>query len=137
MKTLVVALFGTGLALAQTTSVTDAYNRGVQAGNQQNATVVACLSNPSCVAAMQEAQAKKEQAKDEKNRLKAEAQARKDQANAEKERVKADAQARKDQLKADRERQKTEIKLAELRLKQERASAKKRTASAPVASEAH
>jgi hypothetical protein len=85
----------------------DAYQRGVELGNQQNAIVVDCLSHPSCVAALQAAQAKKDQAKAEKARLKAEAQARKDAAKAEK------------------ERQKTEIKLAKLRLQTERETAKR------------
>jgi Skp family chaperone for outer membrane proteins len=137
MKVLAVALFGAGVIIAQTDPVVDAYIRGVQSGNQQVANAVACLSNPTCVAAMQGAQARKGQAKAEKERLKAEAQARKDQANTEKERLKADAQARKDQLKADRERQKTEIKLAELRLKQEQTASKGRTASKVAASDAH
>jgi hypothetical protein len=116
LKTLAVALFGAGLVFAQANPVTDAYSRGVQLGNQQNATVVDCLSHPSCVAALQAAQA------------------RKDEAAAEKARLKAEAQSRKDEAKAEKERQKTEIKLAQLRLKQEREAAKARAKSEPVAS---
>lgn len=133
MKTLALALLGAGLVIAQTSPVTDAYGRGVELGNQQNAIAAYCLSHPSCIAAAQEAQARKDQAKADKDRLKADAQARKDQAKADKERLKAEAQARKDQAKADREQQKTEIKLAELRLKLERESAKARTTPGPAA----
>lgn len=107
MKTLAVALLGAGLVMAQSNPVTDAYLRGLQLGNQQNAIMVDCLNHPSCVAALQAAQA------------------RKDEANAEKARVKAEAQARKDAAKAEKERQKTEIKLAKLRLQTERETAKR------------
>jgi ribosomal protein L12E/L44/L45/RPP1/RPP2 len=118
MRTTILALFATGLVVAQTNtnSVNDAYQRGVQLGNQQAAILVECLSHPSCAAAMREAQAQKAQAK------------------ADKERAKAEAQARKEQAKADKERQKTEIKLARLRLKLERESAKDREAAVPAAS---
>ncbi len=108
MKTLAMALFGAGLVVAQSNPVTDAYSRGVQLGNQQAATVVDCLNHPSCVAALQAAQA------------------RKDDAAAEKARLKAEAQARKDAAKAEKERHKTEIKLAQLRVKQEHEAAKAR-----------
>jgi Skp family chaperone for outer membrane proteins len=134
MKMLAVALLGAGLVIAQTSPVTGAYERGVQLGNQQIATAVDCMNHPSCIAAVQEAQARKDQAEADKRRLKAEAQARKDQAKAEKERLKTEAQARKDQAKADKERQKTEIKLAQLRLQQEREAARARAKSGPVAS---
>lgn len=107
MKALAVALLGAGLVVAQSDPVTDAYQRGVQLGNQQNAVVVDCLSHPSCLAALQEAHA------------------RKDEAKAEKARLKAEAQARKDEAKAEKERQKTEIKLAKLRLQTEREAAKR------------
>ncbi|MGD0499196.1 MAG: hypothetical protein ABSC23_12255 [Bryobacteraceae bacterium] len=127
MKTLAAAILGAGLVMAQTNPVTDAYERGVQLGNQQNAITAYCLSHPSCVAAMQEAQARKEQAEADKRRLKAEAQARREQTEADKRRLKAEARASKEQAKADKERQKAEIKLAELRLKTERESAKART----------
>ena len=73
MKTLAAVLLGAGLVIAQTSPVTGAYERGVQSGNQQNAIVVDCLNHPSCVAAMQEAQARREQAEADKRRLKAEA----------------------------------------------------------------
>ena len=116
MKMLAVALLGAGLVIAQTNPVTDAYERGAQLGNQQIATAVDCMSHPSCIAAVQEAQA------------------RKDQAEADKRRLKAEAQARKDQAKAEKERQKTEVKLAKLRLKQEREAARARAKSGPVAS---
>ncbi len=106
MKALTVALLGAGLAIAQSNPVTDAYQRGVALGNQQNAIVVDCLNHPSCIAALQAAQA------------------RKDEAKAEKARLKAEAQARKDEAKAEKERQKTEIKLAKLRLQTEREAAK-------------
>src|ERR1017187_8152992 len=111
-----MALLGAGVIIAQSNPVNDAYARGVQLGNQQNAIVVDCLSHPSCIAALQAAQA------------------RKDEAKAEKVRLKAEAQARKDAARADKERQKTEIKLAKLRLQAEREAAKARTKSEPVAS---
>ena len=107
MKAIATALLGAGLLLAQSNPVTDAYERGVQLGNQQNAIVVDCLSHPSCIAALQAAQA------------------RKDEAKAEKARLKAEAQARRDEAKAEKERQKTEIKLAKLRLQTERETAKR------------
>src|ERR1017187_4525333 len=116
MKTLAIALLASGLVVAQSNPATDAYQRGVELGNQQAAVAVECLSHPSCIAALQTAQAQKDEAKAEKVRLKAEAQARKDAAKAEK------------------ERQKTEIKLAKLRLKQEREAARARAKSGPVAS---
>ena len=65
-------------------------------GNQQNAIVVDCLNHPSCIAALQAAQARKDE-----------------------------AQARKDAAKAEKERQKTEIKLAKLRLQTERETTKR------------
>jgi len=107
MKILAFLLLGAGFVIAQSNPVTDAYQRGVALGNQQNAIVVDCLNHPSCIAALQAAQAQKDEAKAEKARLKAEAQARKDEAKAEK------------------ERQKTEIKLAKLRLQTERETAKR------------
>lgn len=112
MKLFVITLLFAALTFAQNNSVNDAYQRGVQLGNQQNAIVVDCLSHPSCVAALQAAQAQKDQARTEKARLKAEAQARKDAAKAEK------------------ERQKTEIKLAKLRLQTEREAAKRQVVTA-------
>ena len=87
--------------------MTDAYERGVQLGNQQNAIVVDCLSHPNCIAALQAAQA------------------RKDEAKAEKVRLKTETQARKDAAKAEKDRQKTEIKLAKLRLQTERETVKR------------
>jgi hypothetical protein len=116
VKALAVALLGAGLVVAQSDPVTDAYQRGVQLGNQQNAIVVDCLSHPSCLAALQAAQAGKE-------------------AKVEKARLKAEAQARKDAAKAEKERQKTEIKLAKLRLQTEREAEKREalaTASQPA-----
>ena len=107
MKALALILLGAGFAVAQSNPVTDAYQRGVALGNQQNAIVVDCLNHPGCIAALQAAQA------------------RKDEAQAEKARVKAEAQARKDAAKAEKERQKTEIKLAKLRLQTERETAKR------------
>jgi hypothetical protein len=112
-----MALLGAGLVVAQDNPVTDAYQRGVALGNQQNVIVVDCLSHPSCVAALQAAQAKKDEAKAEKARLKAEAQASKDAAKAEK------------------ERQRTEIKLAKLRLQTEREAAKREAANYAAASD--
>jgi hypothetical protein len=107
VKALAVALLSAGFAVAQSNPATDAYERGVQLGNQQNATVVDCLSHPDCIAALQAAQG------------------RKDEAEAEKARLKAEAQARKDAAKAEKQRQKTEIKLAKLRLQTERETAKR------------
>jgi hypothetical protein len=106
MKALAL-LFGAGLVFAQAnqvTDTTDAYLRGLQLR-------IDCLSHPSCAAALQAEQA------------------RKDNATAEKARLKAEAQARKDKAKADKERQKTEVKLAQLRLKQEQEAAKARAKS--------
>jgi Skp family chaperone for outer membrane proteins len=125
VKALAVALLSAGFAVAQSNPATDAYERGVQLGNQQNATVVDCLSHPDCIAALQAAQARKDEAEAEKARLKAEAQGRKDEAEAERARLKAEAQARKDAAKAEKQRQKTEIKLAKLRLQTERETAKR------------
>ena len=119
MKMFAMALLAVGLVAAQSNPVTDAYQRGVALGNQQNATVVDCLNHPSCIAALQAAQV------------------RKDEAKAEKVRLKAEAQARKDAAKADKERQKTEVKLAKLRLQTEHEAAKARTKSEPVASATH
>jgi hypothetical protein len=116
MKIFVMAFLAAELVVAQGNSVNDAYQRGVALGNQQNAIVVDCLNHPSCIAALQAAQA------------------RKDEAKAEKARLKAEAQARKDAARADKERQKTEIKLAKLRLQTEREAAKARVKSEPVAS---
>jgi hypothetical protein len=113
--TLLLAFLSVGFLAAQSNSVNDAYQRGVQLGNQRAATIAGCLSNPSCVAALQAAQAQKDQAKAEKARLKAEAQARKDAARAEK------------------ERQKTEIKLAKLKLETECEAAKRDSANASQA----
>jgi Tfp pilus assembly protein PilN len=107
MKLATLALLATGMVVAQSSSVNDAYQRGVQLGNQQSAIVVDCLSHPGCIAALQAAQARKDEAKAEKTRLKAEAQSRKDAA------------------KAERERQKTEVKLAKLRQQTEREAAKR------------
>lgn len=106
MKAFTLGLLGAALAMAQSSPVTDAYQRGVELGNQQTAIVVDCLNHPSCIAALQAAQA------------------RKDEAKAEKASLKAEAQARKDAAKAEKERQKTEIKLAKLRLQTEREKAK-------------
>jgi|ERR1017187_2823058 hypothetical protein len=74
MRTLILALLGAGFVIAQTdtNSVIDAYQRGVQFANQQYAILVECLSHPSCAAAMQEAQARREQAKADKERQKTE-----------------------------------------------------------------
>jgi hypothetical protein len=112
MKVAAIALLAVASASAQSTSVTDAYQRGVALGNQQAAIVVECLKNPNCLVALQAAQAQKDQAKAEKARLKAEAQARKEAAKAEK------------------ERQKSEIKLAKLRLQTEREAARRPSAVA-------
>jgi len=107
VKPLAVAFFGVAIAAAQSNPVNDAYQRGVELGNQQNAILVECLKHPSCVAALQAAQAQKQAAK------------------AEKARFKAEVQARKDAAKAERERQKTELKLAKLQLKTEREAARR------------
>ncbi len=114
MKLVTMALLASGLVVAQSNSVNDAYQRGVELGNQQSAIAAYCLSHPSCIAAAQDAQARKEQAK------------------ADKERLKAEAQARKDEAKAEKERQKTEIKLAPLRVKQEHEAAKARAKAEPI-----